>query len=97
MPRVKHSTEQIIAKLRKAELLLVDGKSIDYVVKALNVTKNTYYRWKKEYGNLQVDQAKKLKDLEKENARLGGTPFLLQLGMLLTDNSWCRSVRSVRI
>lgn len=70
MPRVKHSTEQIIAKLRKAELLLVEGKSIEQVVKVLNVTKNTYYRWKKEYGNLQVDQAKKLKDLEKENARL---------------------------
>ena len=70
MPRVKHSTEQIIAKLRKAELLLVEGKSIEQVVKVLNVTKNTYYRWKKEYGNLQVDQAKKLKDLEKENACL---------------------------
>ena len=70
MARVKHTTEQIIAKLRKAELMLVDGKNIDQVAKSLGVTKNTFYRWKKEYGNLPVNQAKKMKDLEKENARL---------------------------
>ena len=70
MARVKHTTEQIIAKLRKAELMLVEGKNIDQVVKNLGVTKNTFYRWKKEYGNLPVNQAKKMKDLEKENARL---------------------------
>tara|TARA_B100001094_G_scaffold4204_1_gene3796 strand:+ start:66 stop:344 length:279 start_codon:yes stop_codon:yes gene_type:complete len=70
MARVKHTTEQIIAKLRKAELMLVDGKNIDQVAKSLGVTKNTFYRWKKEYGNLPVNQAKQMKDLEKENARL---------------------------
>lgn len=70
MARVRHSTEQIIAKLRKAELMLVDGKNIDEVANALQVTKNTYYRWKKEYGNMQLDQAKKFKDIEKENTRL---------------------------
>lgn len=70
MPRVKHSMEQIIAKLRKADLMLSDGKNIDEVVKALQVNKLTYYRWKKEYGGMQTEQAKKLKDLEKENARL---------------------------
>ena len=70
MARVKHTTEQIIAKLRKAELMLVEGKNIDQVAKSLGVTKNTFYRWKKEYGNLPVNQAKKMKDLEKENARL---------------------------
>ena len=70
MARVKHTTEQIIAKLRKAELMLVDGKNIDQVAKSLGVTKNTFYWWKKEYGNLPVNQAKKMKDLEKENARL---------------------------
>ena len=47
MARVKHTTEQIIAKLRKAELMLVEGKNIDQVVKNLGVTKNTFYRWKK--------------------------------------------------
>ena len=70
MARVKHTTEQIIAKLRKAELMLVEGKNIDQVVKSLGVTKNTFYRWKKEYGNLPVNQANKMKYLEKENARL---------------------------
>lgn len=70
MPRKKHSTEQIIAKLRKAEILLAEGQSIDDVARALEINRLTYYRWKKEYGSLQLDQAKKLKDLEKENQRL---------------------------
>lgn len=70
MPRVKHSTEQIIAKLRKAELLLHEGKSVDEVVKLLEVNRLTYYRWKKEFGGLQLEHARRLKELEKENARL---------------------------
>ena len=69
MPRIKHSMEQIIAKLRKAEILFAEGKSIDEVAKTIQVTKHTYYRWKKEYGGLQSEQARRLKDLEKENAR----------------------------
>ena len=52
MPRIKHSMEQIIAKLRKAEILFAEGKSIDDVAKTLQVTKHTYYRWKKEYGGM---------------------------------------------
>jgi len=70
MARVKHSMEQIIAKLRKAEIMLNEGKSVDEVLKAIEVNRLTYYRWKKDYGSMQLDQAKKLKDLEKENARL---------------------------
>lgn len=70
MPRIKHSMEQIIAKLRKAEILFAEGKSIDEVAKTIQVTKHTYYRWKKEYGGLQSEQDRRLKDLEKENARL---------------------------
>jgi len=70
MSRKKHSTEQIIAKLRKAEIMLAEGKSADDVAKALEVNRLTYYRWKREYGNLQLDQAKRFKDLEKENQRL---------------------------
>jgi len=66
----KHSMEQIIAKLRKAEIMLAEGKSLDQVIKSIEVTQHTYYRWKKEYGGLQSDQAKKLRDLEKENQRL---------------------------
>ena len=70
MPRKKHEPEAIIAKLRKAELMLHEGKSVDDVVKALEVNRLTYYRWKKEYGGLQLEHAKRLKELEKENARL---------------------------
>jgi transposase len=66
----KHTMEQIIAKLRKAEIMLAEGKSMDQMLKSLEVTRHTYYRWKKEYGGMQSDQAKRLRELEKENQRL---------------------------
>jgi transposase-like protein len=66
----KHSMEQIIAKLRKSEIMLAEGRSLEQVLKSLEVTRHTYYRWKKEYGGLQSDQAKRLRELEKENQRL---------------------------
>ena len=70
MPRKKHSTEQIIGKLREAEVELAQGKTVPQVCKKIGVTEQTYYRWRKEYGGLRLDQAKHLRDLEKENARL---------------------------
>jgi len=70
MARTRHSSEQIIAKLREAEVLLGQGMKMPEVCKRLGVAEQTYYRWRKEYGGLKVNQAKKLKDLEKENARL---------------------------
>jgi putative transposase len=71
MPRGKKFTaEQIIGKLREAEVGLAQGKTVPEVVRKLGVTEQTYYRWKREYGGLRTDQAKRLKDLEKENARL---------------------------
>lgn len=70
MGRKRVTTEQIITKLRKAEILLAEGKDLDQVVKIMEVHKQTYYRWKREYGGLQMDQAKRLKELEKENSRL---------------------------
>ena len=70
MASKKHSMEQIIAKLRKAEILLGEGKHFDQVIKMLEVKPSTYYRWKKEYGGMQSEHAKRLKDLEKENQRL---------------------------
>lgn len=66
----RHSAEQIIAKLREAEVLQAQGKTVAEAVKAIGVTEQTYYRWRKEYGGLKVDQAKRLKALEKENLRL---------------------------
>jgi transposase-like protein len=62
--------EQIISKLREAELLLSRGEPAAHVCRTLGVSENTYYRWRKMYGGMKVDQAKKMKDLEKENAQL---------------------------
>jgi transposase-like protein len=70
MARKTHTTEQIIGKLRQAEVMLGQGRSVDEVVREIAVTKNTYYRWRQEYGGLKLDQAKRMKELEVENARL---------------------------
>ena len=68
MPRKRYSTEQIITKLRQAELSR--GLRTPQVCKKLGVSEQTYYRWRKEYGGLRLDQAKRLKALEQENLRL---------------------------
>jgi transposase-like protein len=70
MKRKRHSAEQIISKLREAEVLLQQGQGVPQVCRQLGVTAQTYYRWRKEYGGMRMDQAKRLKDLEKENIRL---------------------------
>ncbi len=70
MPSKRLKAEQIIPKLREAEVELAKGHTVAQVVKKLGVTEQTYYRWRKEYGGLRMDQAKRLKELEKENIRL---------------------------
>ncbi|MCX5752254.1 MAG: transposase [Candidatus Krumholzibacteria bacterium] len=70
MPRKRFTAEQIITKLREAEVLLSKGQKVGEVCRQLNVSENTYFRWRKEYGGLDVQQARHLKELEKENARL---------------------------
>jgi len=70
MARERHSAEQIINKLREAEVHLSQRISAPEVARKLGDTEQTYYRWRKKYGGLKTDQARKLKDLEKENARL---------------------------
>ncbi len=70
MPRKYFSTEQIISKLREAEVLLSQGKTAVEASRSLNISEQTYYRWRKEYGGMGTDQAHRLKELEKENARL---------------------------
>ncbi len=69
MGRKRHTAEQIIGKLRAAEIELAKGLGTAEVVRKLGSTDQTYYRWRKEYGGLRLDQAKRLKELEKENAR----------------------------
>jgi len=70
MARKRFTAEQIIGKLREAEVLLAQGEKMGVVCKRIGVTEQTYYRWRKEYGGLRLDQAKRLKSLEKENAQL---------------------------
>ena len=69
-PNEGASHEQIIAKLREGEALLANGKSIPEACKQLQVSEQTYYRWKRQYGMMNKDQAKQLKELEKENEQL---------------------------
>jgi len=65
-----HTPEEIVAKLRQAEVLVGQGKTVADAVRAIGVTEPTYYRWRAEFGGLKLDQVKRLKELERENARL---------------------------
>ncbi len=87
MPRKTYRPEEIIAKLRQADVLLGEGKKVPEVVKALAIHEVTYYRWRKEYGGLQVSQAKRLKDLERENARLRRAVSDLTLDKLILQEA----------
>ena len=70
MAKKRYTAEEIIHKLREAEVLLAQGSSIAQACKQLGITDQTCYRWRKSYGGMKVDQAKRLKELEAENARL---------------------------
>ncbi len=70
MARKRHMPEQIINKLRQAEVEIANGATVAQVCKKIGVAEQTYYRWRAEYGGMRVDQAKRLKELEQENARL---------------------------
>lgn len=70
MARKRYTAEQIIRKLREAEVLISKGVAVAEAIRKLGVSEQTYYRWRREYGGMRVDQAKRLKELEKENMRL---------------------------
>ncbi len=70
MPKKRYNAEAIIHKLREADVLLGQGNTVSQIYKQISVTDQTYYRWRKGYGGMRVDQAKRLKALETENARL---------------------------
>ena len=65
-----HTPEEIVAKLRQVEVLAAQGKPVAEAVRAIGVTEQTYYRWRAEFGGLKLDQVRRLKELERENARL---------------------------
>ena len=70
MKQKRHTVDQIIAKLRRADVELGKGKKVPEVCKILEITDQTYYRWRQKYGGMQPEMAKELKSLQKENARL---------------------------
>ena len=70
MARKRFTSEQIITMLREAEVMVNQGSTVIEVARKLGIAEQTYYRWRKEYGGMRVDQAKRLKELEQENARL---------------------------
>ena len=70
MGKKKHTAEEIVTKLREADVLLAKGQSIAEACRQIGVSDQTYYKWRKEYGGLGVDQAKRFKELEQENSRL---------------------------
>jgi transposase-like protein len=89
MAKVKYTPEQIIIKLREVEVLCGKGSSIAEAVHQIGVTEQTYYRWRKEYGNMDTQQTKRLKELEKENDRLKKLVAELSL-----DNAILKDVNS---
>jgi len=70
MVRKRYTPEQIIRHLRQAEVLSSQGRNVSEICREIGVTENTYYRWRKEYGGMGLDQARRLKELEQENSRL---------------------------
>jgi len=70
MRKKRYRPEEIISKLREADILLGQGHTVAQVIKSIEISDVTYYRWRKEYGGMHTSQAKKLKELEKENTRL---------------------------
>jgi putative transposase len=70
MSRKRYTPEQIVSILRQVEVLVANGKATDQACREAGIVEQTYYRWRKEYGGLKVDQAKRLKELEQENSKL---------------------------
>ena len=87
MGRRRHTPEQIITALREAEVGLAGGKTVGMVSRELGISEQTYYRWRKEFGGMKVDQARHLKDLERENARLKRAVANLTLDKMILEEA----------
>ena len=83
----KHTPEQIITALREAEVGLARGKSVKLMSRELGITEQTYYRWRREYGGMKVSQARRLKELERENGRLKRAVADLTLDKLIVEEA----------
>ena len=87
MPKKRYRPEDIIAKLREADILISQGKTVAETIKQLGVSDVTYYRWRKEYGGMTTTQVKRLKELEKENLRLRRAVSDLTLDKLILQEA----------
>jgi len=87
MSKKRYTPEQIIGKLREAEVALSQGQTTGQVCRTLSIAEQTFYRWRREYGGLKVDQAKRLKALEQENARLRRAVSDLTLDKLILQEA----------
>ena len=87
MGRKRHTPEQIITALREAEVGLARGKSVKLISRELGITEQTYYRWRREYGGMKVSQARRLKELERENGRLKRAVADLTLNKLIVEEA----------
>ncbi len=87
MGRKRHTPEQIITALREAEVGLARGKSVKLMSRELGITEQTYYRWRREYGGMKVSQARRLKELERENGRLKRAVADLTLDKLIVEEA----------
>jgi transposase-like protein len=87
MARRRHTPEQIITALREAEVGLANGKTVALVSRELGISEQTYYRWRQEFGGMKVDQARRLKEFEKENGRLKRAVANLTLDKLILEEA----------
>jgi putative transposase len=87
MPKKRHTPEEIIGKLREVEIVLAQGGATADACRRIGVSEQTYYRWRKEYGGLKTDQARRMKELEKENARLRRAVSDLALDKLILQEA----------
>ena len=83
----RHTAEQIITALREAEVALANGKTVREVIRELGISEQTYYRWRKEFSGMGVDQARQLKELQKENAQLKRAVANLTLDKLILEEA----------
>jgi len=87
MGRRRHTPEQIITALREAEVGLARGKTVGMVSRELGISEQTYYRWRQEFGGMKVDQARRFKELERENARLKRAVANLTVDKLILEEA----------
>ena len=87
MARKRYTTEQIINMLREAEVRLSQGETVGLICRGLGISEQSYYRWRRDYGGLKLDQAKRLKDLERENTRLRKAVSDLTLDKLILNEA----------